>query len=162
MSIIGWYYLHVNGDLIYKRDFPGVEADIRESSFARGLWPIDPTNRENAWRICVEALAAGAKPERIRELAAKWQCDDEDAPAYAERVGCVLSVDGNAKCATRKDFDDLQSSPAGFGETYLDAMVALAKDLGYKPSKKWGPCFADFLADGAFAVRLSNRGASHA
>ena len=33
----GWYYLHTNGDLIYKRELGGTAADIRESDFAKQL-----------------------------------------------------------------------------------------------------------------------------
>ncbi len=145
MSIIGWYYLHTNGELIYKRDLDGTAADIRESTFARALWPIDPTDRESAWSILVEALAAGASPERVKELAAKWECDDADAPNYAERVGALVHMDGKSWCATRKDFVNLQESPAGFGDTALEAMAALAKELGYRPSKMWGPTFNSVL-----------------
>ena len=100
MATEGWYYLHTNGELIYKRELGGTAADIRESDFARGLWPCDPGDRELAWRIVVEALAAGANKARVLELAAKWQCDDEDAETYAERVGCNLFMDGNKWCAT--------------------------------------------------------------
>lgn len=143
--IIGWYYLHVNGDLIYKRDLPGTAEDIRESDFAVALWPLDITNRADAWKICVEGLAAGARPERIAELANKWGCDDKDAPHYAEYVGCVLGIDGNKKTATRRDFINLQESPCGFGDTYLEAMSDLCRQLGYKPSKMWGNSFADLI-----------------
>jgi hypothetical protein len=145
MGIEGWYYLHENGDLIYKRELGSTAADIRDSSFARGLWPIDTQNRENAWRILVEARAAGAKLERILQLASHWHCDDEDATFYAEHVGVILGVDGDQKTATRKDFINLQESPCGFGKTYLSAMSDLCKQLGYKPSKMWGNTFRDLL-----------------
>ncbi len=141
----GWYYLHTNGELIYKRELGSTAADIRESDFARALWPVDPTDREGAWTILVEALAAGAKPERVAELATKWGCDNEDAQVYADRVGCILRQDGNAWCATKTDFINLQESPAGFGDSCLDAMAHLAKILGYKPSKMWGSHFSDLL-----------------
>ena len=142
----GWYYLHTNGSLIYKRELGGTAADIRDSDFARGLWPFDPEDREGAWRICVEGLAAGAKPERVKELATLWQCDDEDATkAYGPRIGCELYMDGNMWCAVALDHIDLAVSPAGFGETCLEAMAELAKELGYKPSKMWGATFADLM-----------------
>lgn len=147
MAIIGWYYLHVNGDMIYKRDLPGTDADIRESDFARGLWSVDPSNRADAWKICVEGLASGARPERILELAGKWQCDDEDAENYADHLGIVIGKDGNQKTAHRTDFTDLQASPCGFGDTYLEAMADLARQLGYKPSKMWGTTFADLCKE---------------
>ena len=61
MAVIGYYYLHENGDLIYK---PGPDAvvDIRDSDLARGIWPLDQADRAGAWRIVVEAGAAGADP----------------------------------------------------------------------------------------------------
>ena len=145
MALIGWYYLHTNGALLYKRELGGTAADIRESPFALGLWPIDPQNRETAWRILVEARAAGADPKRIVELAAQWHCNNEDAPVYAARVGCDLFMDGNMWCATDHHFVNLQESPAGFGETCLEAMAELCRALGYKPSTMWGATFADLL-----------------
>ena len=48
MAIEGWYYLHENGDMIYKRELGGTDADIRESSFAKMLWPFDPDDRAGA------------------------------------------------------------------------------------------------------------------
>ena len=53
MSIEGWYYLHENKDLIYKRDLDGIVADIRESPFAIGLWPMDPQDRMTAWNLLI-------------------------------------------------------------------------------------------------------------
>lgn len=144
MSLQGWYYLHENGELIYKPD-PAACADIRDSDLARGLWPLDPQNRPGAWTIVVEGLAAGARPERIADLARQWACDDTDAAHYAKHIGAHLFHDGNAWCATRGDFIDLIQSPAGFGETALDALAALAKELGYRPSKMWGATFSDLL-----------------
>ena len=143
--IIGFYYLHINGDLIFKHNLPGTAADIRESNFAIMLWPIDVEDRENAWRILVEALACGAKLNRVQELAAKWHCDDNDAQFYAHRVGALLFLDGNRWCATKGSFVNLQESPAGFGITALEAMAELCKALGYKPQKMWGATFVDLL-----------------
>lgn len=146
--ITGWYYLHTNGDLIYKRELGETAADIRESDCAKALWPMDPEDRAGAWRVLVEASAAGAKPERIAELAAKWGCTDEDAHIYADHVGAILERDGNAWCAHRENFINLQESPAGFGDTCLEALAELCKELGYKPSKMWGAKFTDLLAKG--------------
>lgn len=144
--IEGWYYLHKTGDLIYKREFDGsIAADIRESDFAVGLWPLDPDDREMAWDLLVEAWAAGANPQRIRELARRWKCDDDDAQHYIKIVGATLQKDRDAWCATRQDFINLQESPAGFGDTALEALGELCKELGYKPSKMWGPKFIDLL-----------------
>lgn len=141
--INGWYYLHTNGDLIYKRELEGTAADIRESDFAKALWPVDSSDRKMAWDILVEAWAAGGRKSRLQELADKWGCDNNDAEHYSGAIGVNIFLDGNAWCATRKDFVDLQESPAGFGDTALEAMAELAKDLGYKPSKMWGAKFSD-------------------
>lgn len=149
MSDFGWYYLHVNGDLIYKRDLPGTDADIRESDFARGLWPCDPSDRMHAWTILVESYAAGARRERILELATRWSCTDVDALEYAKRARCRIFKDGDSWCATREDFVNLQDSPAGFGPTALEAMAQLAQSLGYVPSKsRWAEGFKDLLSKG--------------
>jgi len=148
MAIKGWYYLHENTELIYKPNHDGTAADIRDSDFALALWPIDPTDRQGAWSILVEASAAGANPARIEELAAKWGCDNKDAQEYANRILCQLSKDGDQWCAARKDFIDLQASPSGFGDTALEAMAALCKELGYRPAKMWGATFGGLLKDG--------------
>lgn len=143
--IEGWYYLHSNGEFIYKRDLDNTVADLRESDFVKSLWAFDPTNRECVWQMLIEALAGGAKKDRVMELAAKWGCDDTDANIYAKRIGCNIYRDENKWCATDQHFENLQSSPAGFGETKLEAMSALANELGYKSSKMWAPTFPDLL-----------------
>ena len=145
-AMTGWYYLHENGDLIYKRELGDTAADIRESPFARALWPCNPSDRAGAWRILIEALAAGAQPTRVAELAAKWGCDDADAEEYARRVGVVLGKHGDQFCATRRDFVNIQESPVGFGESALAAMADLCRSLGWTPSKTWGASFADLVA----------------
>lgn len=99
MSIEGWYYLHTNGSLIYKRELGETAADIRESDFAVSMWPCDPNDRENCWRILVESRSLGADTARIKELSEKWFCDDEDAAIYAQRIGVTLEIDGNSWCA---------------------------------------------------------------
>jgi hypothetical protein len=141
----GWYYLHENGDLIYKPEHGGTAADIRDSDFARGLWPMDPTDRAGAWRILVEGLAAGANAQRVKALADKWGCDDEDGMIYADRVGALIQKDGSQWMASRKDFVNVQESVVGFGASVYEALAELAKGLGYRPSKMWGATFPDLL-----------------
>lgn len=142
----GWYYLHENGELIYRGGAYTNVADFRESDFVRAFWPVDPDDREKAWTLVVEALAAGADPERVRELADQWGCTDEDAQEYARRVNVVLRVDGDQWVATREDFANLMESPSGFGTRAYEAMAELAKALGYRPSKMWGPTFASLVS----------------
>jgi hypothetical protein len=141
--IHGYYYLHVNGEMIYKLSFDGIEADFRESDLVRGFWKADPEDREAAWHMLVEASAAGARAYRIAELAEKWGCDDEDAQVYADHLGSVrLERDGDQWCAAIGD-ENIQDAPCGFGTSCLEALAELAKDLGYRPSKMWGATFAD-------------------
>lgn len=146
-EIVGWHYLHQNGDLLFKLEIGGTAADIRESPLALAMWPIDPGDREGAWNVLVEALASGANETRIQELAARWRCSDEDAATYADRVGARVFRDGDAWCATRCDFVDLQASPAAFGATALHALAALCKLLGFRPAKTWNARFKDLLAE---------------
>jgi hypothetical protein len=149
--IAGYYYLHVNGSLIYERALDGgVAADIRESPFAVVMWSIDPTNRENVWSILIEALSIMPLSDgRIRGLAEKWGCDDEDAQIYAEGVGCLLRWEDDHWIASRKDFIDEHTSLYGAGSTALEAMAALCKLLGYKGGKTgWHATFKDLLKIG--------------
>ena len=76
-----WYYLHTNGQLLYKRFEP--ESD---SPFVRRVWPVDPTDRSTAWRILLEAIGMVTDTRQIRELAAKWGCDAKDLVEYMVRV----------------------------------------------------------------------------
>ncbi|WDS36201.1 hypothetical protein [Pseudoxanthomonas sp.] len=145
MSIQGWYYLHENGDLIYKPN-PDSACDIRDSDFARCMWPMDPGNREGAWNILVEALALGAHRDRVEALANKWGCDDADAERYADRIGVVLELDGNAWCAHWVNFTNMQEHPVGFGATKLEAMAELAKALGLPAGKMWRTTLKDLIS----------------
>ena len=128
MPITGYYYLHTDGDLIFKSAWV-VESDPAyfDSDFVRKVWPVDSSDRAGAWRICIEALAMGANEARVLELAAKWQLTDEDAQVFAERCRILLGKDGDQWCATFDDFKNLQESPAGFGVDCLHALAELAR-----------------------------------
>lgn len=145
MALEGWYYLHTNGDLIYKRELGGTAADIRESDFARCMWPVDPSDRLGAWDVLVESLALGADPARVAELADKWKCDDDDADQYARRIGVRLDRDGNMWCATGPGFINLQESNAGFGATKLRALADLARQMKVPAGTMWRTTFRDML-----------------
>ena len=147
-NIIGWYYHHTNNELIFKRDSPGQDADIRESDFATSMWMWDG-QRPTAWRILVEALSLGVDIRRIKELAELWDCDDADAVNYGMYAGIDFGEDGNMKTASRKDFTNLAEHPMGFGETRLEAMADLCKQLGFKGGKMWQTTFEDLLKQAA-------------
>lgn len=143
MAIEGYYYLHTNGELIYKRYTEDVVADLRESDFVVAFWPIDVENRKTAWDFLVEAKAAGAN--RIGIHAERWKCDDEDAQNYAKAINLTLQKDGSDWMAAKEDFMNIQESPTGWGKTCLEAMVSLCIQLGYKPSKMWGHTFESLV-----------------
>jgi hypothetical protein len=148
MSINGYYYLHINGDLIWKPYMDtGQTADFRESDFVKAFWPLDVKNRGDAWCILIESSVLGANKEKIHELAQKWKCDDEDAFHFAEYAGFVIEKDGTAFVAKKKDFVNLQESPAGFGDTAFDAIVALVRELKFQYSKTWGGSVFDLFRD---------------
>ena len=142
--MIGWYYLHKNKELIYKNS-PDAIADIRDSDLCHTAWSFSPEDRAGAWDILVEALSLGAKKERIAELAEKWKCDDIDAQKYADYLGINLNIDGSAMTAYREDFTNLQESPCGFGDNYLEAMADLCKQVGYVGGKMWNATFKDLV-----------------
>lgn len=76
-----FYYLHTNGDLIYKRFEP--ESD---SPFVKKVWRIDLSDRADAWRVVFEAMALGANLDRIGELASKWKLDRADFKEMLTRI----------------------------------------------------------------------------
>ena len=141
-----WYYLHENNELIHKNDYEGIVGDFRESDLVHAFWSFDTEDRESAWDLLVEAGSLGANKERIKELAAKWGCDDNDAKVYCERIGVIAKMDGNMWCCHTEDFINLQESPCGFGETILDALIELCKELGFLRTKLgWHARFAELV-----------------
>lgn len=147
MTITGYYYLHANGDLIYKRDLGGTHADLMESPFVKCFWPFDAEDRASAWRILVESLSLGANKNRVDELAMKWNCTNEDAQNYVKYLGLPeLIMDGNQWCAREKRFVDLMESKAGFGETCLEALSELCKEKGFNGGKIWKKSFHELCA----------------
>ena len=128
----GWYYLHTNGELIWKRARPEMEA----GGFVRKVWPCDPSNRGHAWLICIEALAMGASRTRVMALAERWGLTDDDAQRFMKNAtdkGGVqqfkLFRDGDRWCAAFHDFVHVQTRQTGFGSTALEAFAQLAKVL---------------------------------
>jgi hypothetical protein len=84
----GYYYLHINGDLIHKPSIvTEYDSHYFDSPFVKKVWgPLDIYNRVDAWKVLLEALANGASMERIKELAQKWNCDYDDSIEMLRRV----------------------------------------------------------------------------
>lgn len=118
-----FYYLHENGSLIHKRFRP--ESD---SPFVKKVWHIDlMSDRGNCWILAIEASALGANKKQIDGLIARWNLTDEDAPEFAKRAKLMLRKDGNQWMAAFSDFENIQESQCGFGDTCFYALVELAK-----------------------------------
>ena len=81
----GYYYLHMNGDLIWKPEIVAQDRGYFDSPFVEKVWFIDTTDRLQAWRFLLEALAAGARAARVSELADKWGCNILDLGEYLSR-----------------------------------------------------------------------------
>ena len=78
-----YYYLHTNGDLISKNPLVVVhDKHYFDSTFVSKVWLLDLTNRANAWKLVIEALALGANVGRVRELAIKWALTADDMRIY--------------------------------------------------------------------------------
>lgn len=137
--ISGYYFLSDAGHLQYSSRIN--PADLRDDKDVVMFWPVSDS-RESTWEMLIQSLSCGAVKAEVIHLADKWRCNDADAAIYAERIGVVLSVDESFKMAATKSFINIQESPCGFGETYLEAMANLCAALGYKPQKLWGASFA--------------------
>jgi len=133
MARSGWFYLHENGSLIYKRELPGTELDLRESTCVRAMWPIDLADRMNAWDVLIEARVAGCDWDQVLRLSEKWGCNDDDAGIYAHLAGAVI-VRPAKWYALRSDH--VLGEAYGVGTSALGALVDLAHQIGCDPSKE--------------------------
>lgn len=140
--INGYYFLSDDGHLQYSSKISPVE--LRDDKDVVMFWPVGDS-RELAWGMLVQSISCGATKEEVIHLADKWGCDDADAEIYAERIGVALTIDELLKMAATKSFINIQESPCGFGETYLEAMANLCAALGYMPQKLWGTTFPDLV-----------------
>lgn len=112
-----WYYLHTNGALIHKRTDPGADG----SDFVRRVWRLDTSNRETAWTLLLEALALGARTNRVAELAEKWGCDSRDLTEFVLRAnvtdelrrGCEIYLREVVGIAPDSYWDWLAKTPRG-------------------------------------------------
>jgi len=72
MRELGFYYLHVNNSLIYKRMMDeNTIDDLIDSDFVKYIWKVDLCNRMNAWDLLVEAFFLGVDEERIYSFSKK-------------------------------------------------------------------------------------------
>lgn len=129
----GWYYLHSNGSLIYKRTWPGEDG----SDLVRHIWPCDPSNRLHAWTIVLEGLSLGADLDRVKELASKWGCTLQDFVEYLSRApqpsptlrdGAVRFLKQIAGVDDHAFWDWLGATPKGQQPDWSKTPAALTPD----------------------------------
>ena len=129
-KVDGYYYLHTNGDLIYKpATVMDSDPNYFDSSFVKKVWPITLDERADAYTLLLDAEAMGARIDRIHELKTKWNITEEDTQTFADRMGFKLFMAGDQWSAILPTFKNLQESPVGFGDTRWDALVALCKEV---------------------------------
>ena len=112
----GFYYLHTNGNLIFKVFRPEDDSD-----FVVRIWPFNSTDRATAWIIILEAMILGCRLDRIKELAGKWQCNAHDLvefmlrtePTQARYSGVRLFLEKVHGCDPDKWLDWLAATPKG-------------------------------------------------
>lgn len=83
----GYYYLHSNGDLIYKNSIV-IESDPQyfDSPFVKRYWEMNFSDRSHAWIVILESLALGADLKRVKELAGKWGLTYKDSLEMLKRM----------------------------------------------------------------------------
>jgi len=87
MKTSWYYYLHTNGNLIYRN--PAVvdsDPDYFDSPFVKKVWKINAENREDAWTMILEALVLGARIESVQNLAGIWKLTFEDSIEMIQRI----------------------------------------------------------------------------
>ena len=125
----GYYYLHTNGDLIFKPAMVITDPSYFDSDFVKRIWPFKSEDRDTAYQMLIDAQAMGAKLERITELRMKWAMTEKDTQIWADRTGFKLFEDGDRWCATLPTFINITESAVGFGDTRWDALVELCKEV---------------------------------
>lgn len=125
MSIIGFYYAHTNGELIFKHEKPEMEL----GGFVKRVWPFDPEDRSGAYCILIEASVIGAKQERIAQLLERWQITDDDCITVAGPMHGMLIIQNGprgscSKWAAKWVDDDIT---VGYGATAFESMVCLVR-----------------------------------
>jgi hypothetical protein len=133
----GYYYLHVNGDVIFKRDLGGTYEDLVDTDFAVHIWHPDKTDRADAWELVVEAMAFGANAGRLTQLEERWGLDEDDGLIYCERLRIQThygETENGPLWTARIDGNDGRVYEAA-SVRLLPALAELARQVGCCPNK---------------------------
>lgn len=128
----GYYYMHENKNLIFKRYSPGITKDFESSNFVLKYWSIDTKKRETAWTFLIEAYCLGASRDDIRTLSSKWSINNEDAKSYADFIGIDLIMDNLGQYTSfKRPINKMDFKRPAYGSTALESMAELCLLLGY-------------------------------
>lgn len=128
-----WMYLHVHGTLHFKQCYAD---ELLDSPFVRCYWPCD-NSRQSLWQVAIESLAMGVSRAEVLRVLESNKFEIDDCVNYINFLNARLSKDGNQWCVTRGDFVNLEVSPSGFGDTPMDALADLLKNVGFKGRGMW-------------------------
>lgn len=82
----GYYYLHTNGNLIFKPAIVVDDPEYFDSPFVKKVWRVDVKDRLCSWKIVLEGLSMGCSIPRARELAGKWKLTFKDSIELLKRT----------------------------------------------------------------------------
>lgn len=120
----GYYYLHTNGEVIYK---PFIDLqqmdDFEQSPFVKRYWIADHKDRTNAWIIAVEAAAYGAAEGAIERLKKGWGLTDEDGEKFLQHVRVLHGKLDSGEWIVWDDHTGKNYT----GESIFDCLVQIAR-----------------------------------
>lgn len=126
----GFFYLHTNGELIYKPEATiSRRQDLEESDFVVQYWPVASNHRTSLWTCLIEAAARGANQSCIDHMKKTHDITNEDAAGFARALDFKLVGNGRFFVAFNYNFIDQKHSAIGFGETAFDAIIDFQKRL---------------------------------
>lgn len=136
---MGYYYLHTNGELIYKpygREYNPIQ-DFEESPFVVAYWLINTNNRADAYNMLIRANMLEANHERIDELLTKWNMTNEDTKNYCKAFGIRWGQKGELFTASaEKPETKEESAIVGEASTLFYALCDFYEQMVRLPEKK--------------------------
>jgi hypothetical protein len=146
MAIEGWYVLYEDRSLKYHTAKNGYsQGQLSTYETIVDIWPFDPDERLTAYEIIITSALQGVGADRINQLAHLWSMTREDLEMFLTVTGVTMLEERGRFYAMKKGQILLNGARGLGGATTLEALVMLAGELGYKPSKTMKTNFVDLL-----------------